>query len=148
MYLPSQTYWTWTYGKNRHHIRLQHEEMYQNAQYTRHIFLWKWIIVRWTLCTEEVWDCSINSWLLLHLLKFWHWTFKVIDSLCLNICNLIIRIILTNNSGRLTIYRCAPISTGSVSVVSVIHSGPQKNFKIKEINGSWVSKRPPSENGL
>jgi hypothetical protein len=34
-------------------------------------------------------------------------------------------------------------------MVSVIHSSPwpEKNGKIKEINGSYVSKCPPSENG-
>jgi hypothetical protein len=28
-----------------------------------------------------------------------------------------------------------------------VYRGPKRNWKIKEINGSWVSKRVPSENG-
>jgi hypothetical protein len=36
------------------------------------------------------------------------------------------------------IYRCAPVSTDSVSTVSVINGSPwpEKYWKIKEINGS------------
>jgi hypothetical protein len=47
-------------------------------------------------------------------------------------------------------YSCAPISADSLSAVSVICSSPrpEKNLKIKEINGLLVSKRPPSENRL
>jgi hypothetical protein len=42
-------------------------------------------------------------------------------------------------------YSRAPVFTDSVSAV---YRGPKKKLKIKEINGSSVSKRSPSENGL
>jgi hypothetical protein len=44
----------------------------------------------------------------------------------------------------LTLYSRAPVSTDSVSAV---YRDPKKNWKIKEINGSYASKRAPSENG-
>jgi hypothetical protein len=40
-------------------------------------------------------------------------------------------------------YSRAPVSTDSVSAV---YRGPKTKWKIKEINGSQVSKRAPSEN--
>jgi hypothetical protein len=47
------------------------------------------------------------------------------------------------------IYSRAPLSVDSLSAVSVIRDLPQpeKNWKIKKINGLQVSKRAPSENG-
>jgi len=50
----------------------------------------------------------------------------------------------------INIYSHAPITADSVCAVSVICGLPQpekKNWKIKEINGSQVSKHVPSENG-
>jgi hypothetical protein len=44
---------------------------------------------------------------------------------------------------RHTMYIHAPISTDSVSAV---YRSPPQNLKIKEINGSLVSKYVPSEN--
>jgi hypothetical protein len=40
-------------------------------------------------------------------------------------------------------YRCDPVSTDSVSAV---YHCLNKNLKIKEINGSYISKLAPSEN--
>jgi hypothetical protein len=41
-------------------------------------------------------------------------------------------------------HRCAPVSVDSVFAV---YSGPPKNLRMKEINGSYVSKFMPSKNG-
>jgi hypothetical protein len=48
------------------------------------------------------------------------------------------------SDGSNTPVQLSPVCNDSVSTV---YRGPKKNWKIKEINGSWVSKRPPSENG-
>jgi hypothetical protein len=41
-------------------------------------------------------------------------------------------------------YKCVHLFADSVSAV---YRGPKRNWKIKEINGQWVSKLVPSENG-